>query len=652
MTVFADLYVSYPIDSMFTYAVPGGLEVRPGMRVRVNFSGRPATGYVVEVHDRKPSGYEVKEIGDVIDRDPIFDERLVSLARYVAASYLATPGEVLSMALPSGSSPSDRHRKMAPPEPASFSLNDEQGRVYREIIEEGGDTGAHLLFGVTGSGKTEVYIELAREMIRRKKSVIYLVPEISLSSQIFKRLYSVFGDQLILYHSHLTANQRLYNWQRFYRGDSLVAVGTRSSVFLQCPDLGLIVIDEEHDGSYKEHSTPRYNARRIAFYRAKEEKAKLVLGSATPSVESLFTAERGIMKLHRLTGRYGGALLPEIEIVRINPGKKDGMLSSRLRLLTRKEVDRGRQAVFLLNRRGFSPLLLCNSCGTSAQCPHCNISLSFHRGDVLLCHYCGFRKAAPASCENCGSEDLSRVGSGTQRVEDMIDEVFHTMRVFRLDQDSSRKKGAVNDLIEKMNSGEIDILLGTQMVAKGFDFPNVTVVGVLLADIGMHLPDFRAAERIFSLLMQVAGRSGRGTEPGRVIIQTVNDSNELFTYLKTQDYYGFYRWEREMRKMLGYPPFMRMARVLARGKNEERVVRAMEEFKDSLVKVIAEHGWNIQLLGPSSAPFSRIGGNFRHHILLKSNDAGSMRNAIDHSRKEHAFRDVYLEIDIDPYDLL
>ena len=649
--MFADLYVSYPIDSPFTYRVPQGMAVSAGMRVRVDFAGRAVTGFVSGVHDNEPSGFEVKDILSVIDEEPLFDSRLVSLARYVADTYLAAPGEVLSMALPSGNAPSARHRTPAPPAAPGFRLNDEQDLALRGIMDDE-KLAAHLIFGVTGSGKTEVYIEAAREILARNQSVIYLVPEISLSSQIYSRLNRVFGDDLVLYHSHLTANQRLYNWMRFYSGDARVAVGTRSCVFLQCPDLGLIVIDEEHDGSYKEHSSPRYNARRVAFYRSRQEGARLVLGSATPSVESLYAAEKGVIGLHRLTMRHGGASLPSVEIVRVFQEKSSDIISSRLRLLARREVDRGKQAVFLLNRRGFSPVLLCGACGSPVKCPNCNISLSCHRGGVMLCHYCGYRAAEPGSCAECGSADLKKIGSGTQRVEDIIGEVFHTMRVFRLDQDSSRKKGAVGDLIEKMNRGEIDILLGTQMVAKGFDFPNVTLVGVLMADIGMQLPDFRASERIFALMMQVAGRSGRGADSGRVVIQTMNESSRFFEFLKRQDYYGFYRWELEMRRALEYPPFARMARVLARGKDEARVAKAIGAFGDSLKSAIEAGAGGIRVLGPSAAPLSKIGGNYRHHLIMKSRDSEGMRRAIDSARREVSFKDVYFEIDIDPYDIL
>lgn len=651
--MFANLYVPYPLESQYTYAVPEHMKVVPGMRVKVNFAGRLITGYVVELTEKKPDKFEMKDIIEVIDDEPVFGSRLIGLARFVAATYLSSVGEVLSLALPSGLRPSNRYTH--PFERSEKNelpvLNSEQQEIFNRISQQNGSPGTHLIFGITGSGKTQVYIDLARDVIKKGRSVIFLVPEISLSSQIFERLYDVFGDELIIYHSHLTGNQRLHNWKKFYSGEAKIAVGTRSSIFLQCPDLGLIIIDEEHDGSYKEHSTPRYNARRIAMFRSKDELAAVVMGSATPSLESLYAAERKIITFHKLTQRYGGAQMPEIQITRVHTITKDDMISSPLKLLTKKAVDRGEQAIFLLNRRGFSPLVLCDNCGAVVECPHCNISLCYHRGDEMLCHYCGYKRRIPQYCESCKEDTLVKIGSGTQKVEDSINTLFPNIRVFRLDQDTSRKKGTVYELIEKMNNGKIDILLGTQMVAKGFDFHKVTVVGVLLADIGMNLPDFRAGERIFSLLMQVAGRSGRGERAGKVIIQTVNESHEIFKYIVRQDYQGFYRSEIETRRLMGYPPFTRIARLLVRGKNETRVIESIELLKEALLVEIKKNN-NVILLGPSSAPFAKIGGNYRHHIILKSSKTEFLRSVIREARKVVGGRDVYLEIDIDPYDML
>lgn len=652
--MFADVHISYPLEGPFTYRVPPGMTVTHFTRVKVNFAGRNMAAYVHRIHDDKPSGFEVKDILEIIDGEPLYDGRLIDLAQYTAHSYLSSMGEALAMALPSGLKASTRYKNPFERKDDGFiSLNDEQ-RAVRDDIAASRERGelSHLVFGITGSGKTELYIELAKQALARGRSVIYLVPEISLSSMIFERLYTVFGDDLILYHSHLTPNQRLNNWMRFYRGEARVAVGTRSAVFLQCPDLGMIVIDEEHDGSYKEHSTPRYNARRIALYRSKREKALVVMGSATPAVETLYACERGAMKLHRLTKRFGGAALPEIEVVKIVSTKPSRILSTTLKIKTKKAIDAGRQVIYLLNRRGFAPIVICGRCGWTVECPDCSISMNYHNDRRMLCHYCGLQRNVPAACEKCGAEPMDKVGSGTQRVEEIIEKEFQSYRVFRLDQDSSRKKGTVPDLIGRMNAGEVDILVGTQLVAKGFDFHNITLVGVLLADIGMNMPDFRSSERIFALLVQVAGRSGRGDSPGTVIIQTLDDQKPLFKYIRAHDYYGFYRSELEARKLLRYPPFSRLARLLVRGKNEEKVISSIDVIKKALDEYIARQGHDITILGPASAPFGRIGGNWRHHIILKSPDMNSLRQAVSACRGTITGREVYLEIDMDPYELM
>ncbi len=653
--MFADVYIPYPLEENYTYRIPKGMNVIPCCRVRVNFAGRNMTANVIRVHDNKPKDFEVKDIIDLIDAEPIYDGRLMGLVRYTASNYLASMGETIAMALPSALKPSMRYKI---PYKRSESrhemlLNEEQQRVFDEIMMHQDKVAlTHLIFGITGSGKTEIYIEIARRLISKGLSVIYLVPEISLSSMIFERLYGVFGDDLIIYHSHLTPNQRLYNWIRFYRGEAHIAVGTRSAVFLQCPKLGMIVIDEEHDGSYKEHSTPRYNARRIALYRSRAEGALVVMGSATPAVETLYACEKGVMKLHTLKNRYGNASLPEIDIVKINSTKPRHIISPVLKLYTKRAIDAGRQVIYLLNRRGFAPIVICNNCGWTVECPHCNIGMNYHKDRHMLCHYCGHQQAVPAVCGRCGSEQIDKVGSGTQRVEEIIEKEFAEFTIFRLDQDSSRKKDTVPELIGRMNRGEVNILLGTQLVAKGFDFHNITLVGVILADIGMNMPDFRSTERIFALLMQVAGRSGRGDAPGRVIIQTLDDQNPLFRHLQKHDYYGFYRSELEVRKMLQYPPFSRMARLLVRGASEERVIASINALKQALDERAKSLKEGISILGPSSAPFGKIGGNYRHHIIIKSGSVTALQEVISASRSAVTGRDVYLEIDIDPYELM
>lgn len=650
---YADVCVGLPVEGSFTYAVPEGAELAVHSRVKVDFKGRTVTAFVLSTHDNPPSGFAVKEIRSIIDERPIYDGRLVDCARFVSENYFGSLGEALAMALPAGERPSKRYRHpFGPSSGRAFVLTEEQRTVYDSVLSahRAGES-FHLLHGITGSGKTEVYMELARRLMDAGGSVIYLVPEISLSSQIFERLHEVFGGELVVYHSRLTAQQRLYNWMRFHSGEARMAVGTRSAVFLQCPRLGAIIVDEEHDGSYKEHSTPRYNARGVAFFRCRQEGALLLMGSATPSVESLYAAEQGRMRLHTLRERYGNAVLPEIEIVRLRSSRPEAMLSTPLKLHTKRAVDSGLQAIYLLNRRGFAPFVICGECSAVLECPRCSISLNYHGDGSVLCHYCGHQRRVPEKCPSCGAERLEKVGAGTQRVEEIIANTFRGSRIFRLDQDSARGKDAVFELMEKMRSGEIDILLGTQMVAKGFDFHRVAVVGVLLADIGLNFPDFRASERVFSLLVQVAGRGGRGEAPGRVIIQTLDDERHIFKFLKNHDYYGFYRNELEVRRVLSYPPFSRITRILTRGADEPSVGEAVERVAAAVRGELAGVE-GATVLGPARAPLGRIGGNFRHHLIIKSRDTRSVRPALRRASEEKLPRGVYLEIDVDPFDML
>ncbi len=654
----AEVFLGAPLAGPFSYLVPDGLDAKPGMRARVDFNGRSARAFIIALREAPPAGLDpdrLKPLLELIDGEPMYDDRLIDLARHVSSTYLCAPGEVFAAAMPSADRPSPRYRiPLDRNEEGAKALTAGQETVISAILEEyaSGRTG-HLLFGVTGSGKTEVYISLARHFMQMGRSVLYLVPEISLSSQIFERLYNSFGDELVIYHSRLTAAQRLYNWRRFYRGESKIAIGTRSAVFMQCPSLGMIIVDEEHDQSYKEHSTPRYNARRIAAFRSSQEGALLVMGSATPSMESLHAARKGMFGLHRLKSRFGGADLPQISIVKLEHASRPAdLISAELKVLTKRAIDAGHQAIYLLNRRGFSPFIVCAECGEPLNCPYCSIALTLHRGGSLLCHYCGFSAEKPAACPHCGHDTLDTVGSGTQRMEEAVAEAFPGARVFRLDQDSARQKNSSYDLVANMKSGKIDILLGTQMVSKGFDFHRVSVVGVLFADIGLSLPDFRAPERIYALLTQVAGRCGRGEAKGRVVVQTLNPGNEMLKFLTRHDYDGFADFELSLRKALAYPPFARLARVLVRGKHERKVIEAADSLARAMRAEIERTGSPVSILGPAPAPLEKIAANFRHHLILKSADAAAIRSLISSCRSAAAGGGLYLEIDIDPTDML
>ena len=400
----------------------------------------------------------------------------------------------------------------------------------------------------------------------------------------------------------------------------------------------------------KKQSSPRYNARRIAFYRSETENATLLLGSATPSIETLYAAENGRIELHRLEERYGEGKLPVIEIVKLKNSNEE--ITPRLKMYTNRAIREGNQAVYLLNRRGFAPFVICGDCGASVECPDCSIGMNYHRGKGMLCHYCGFSSGVPVKCSKCGSESILMLGSGTQKIEDLIAKEFPDYRIFRLDQDSAKKKDAVYDLLEMMHKREIDILLGTQMISKGFDFHGVTVAGIILADIGLNMPDFRATEKIFSLLMQLSGRSGRGGSEGHVIIQTLNDEHMIFRYLKTQDFWGFYKEELKIRKMINYPPFSRLARIVIRGKDEDSVCESAVLLAGEMKKIGSEKYSQIMVLGPSPAPLTKIGGNYRYHIILKASRLKDLTGFIKTALDSFKSKAVYIEIDIDPVDML
>lgn len=655
---YAEVSLNLPLERLFTYRVPSGMPIQKFSRIEVNFNGRNMIGYVIHLTDTPPEGLDsakVKYIRALIDEDPIFDARLFDLARTLSQDYLCSLGEALATALPSAKTPSGRHTNpFGKPSLHDINLTSEQEQIFQSVLEHRKKRSLlHLIYGVTGSGKTELYVSLARTLISEGLSVIYCVPEISLSSQIYERLYNLFGESMVIYHSGLTSQQRLYSWLRFYRGDASIAVGTRSAIFMQCPRLGMIVIDEEHDASYKEHSAPRYSARRVALIRSRAEHSLAVFGSATPSMESLFAAEKGIFILHKLENRFGKAVLPSIEIVGLQSSRsKNSMLSNELMIGLKENQKRGEQSILLLNRRGFSPFVMCDNCRHIETCQNCNISLTLHHRTELICHYCGFSRTFSENCSSCGENAIQKIGSGTQRMEEILPKVLPGIRVFRLDQDSGKKKRTPYILLEKMRDGSIDVLLGTQMVAKGYDFPNVSLVGILMADIGINIPDFRATERIFALLTQVSGRSGRREKPGRVIVQTLNVEHPFLQFLTRHDYFGFYRHEIEIRRQLRYPPFTRIVRLLARGKEETRVGETIKNIAETIREEIRKKSYSIEVLGPSLAPLSKISNNFRWHLLLKTAEMEHAREIIRTCRITPPSNDVYLEIDIDPYDLM
>lgn len=539
--------------------------------------------------------------------------------------------------------------------------------------------GIFLLRGVTGSGKTLVYIELLREVVERQgRGAIVLVPEIALTPQTVARFRSYFGDSVAVLHSALSDGERYDAWLALHRGERRIAVGARSAIFAPVRDLGAIIVDEEHEATYKQAEAPRYHARDLAIVRARLTNAICVLGSATPSLESWENARAGKSRLLELPERVEGRPLPPVRIVDLRQvdrsggggagtpgggaggGRREGpiILSTPLVEAIEDRLRRAEQTILLLNRRGYSTFVQCRDCGAVWHCPDCNVSLTYHRARRrLVCHYCFREEEAPASCDRCGSSDLSFRGAGTEQVERLVSETFPTARVARMDVDTTSAKWAHHEILGRVERGEVDLLLGTQMIAKGLDFPNVTLVGVINADVGIHLPDFRATERTFQLLTQVAGRAGRGPRGGEVLVQTALPEHYVIRSALAHDFVGFAEQELEERRGPGYPPHRRLANVVVSGVEELAVQEGMEELAAWTRGLLEERGWSgVELIGPAPCPVSRIRGRWRWHFLLRSDRVRPLGQLLHELAASAPLRpgraDLRLVLDRDPVTLL
>ncbi len=482
---------------------------------------------------------------------------------------------------------------------------------------------ATLLHGVTGSGKTAVYLAAMQAVLAAGRAAILLVPEIGLTPAAAANLHQVFGEQVTLLHSALSDRERAEQWRRIRDGDARVVVGTRSAVFAPVRDLALIVVDEEQDSSYKQEETPRYHARDVALVRAKSAGATAVLGSATPSLESFHNARSGKYALLELRERVERRPLPEVEVVdmraEFRETGEEHLLSRRLLGESRDRLERGEQAMVLLNRRGYSAAVLCRACGHALQCANCAIALTHHkRAQRLLCHYCGYARAIPRTCPECGSEYVYFLGSGSEKLEERLHAAFPQARIGRLDRDTVRGREDFERVLGAFHAGELDILTGTQMIAKGHDIHGVTLVGVVGADFALGFPDFRAAERTFQLLAQVAGRAGRGTAPGRVVLQTYHPDHYAIQFAARHDYAGFYDKEARFRRMMHYPPFTSVANVLVRSEKLEQALRIAGQLGRWFEKTAKQRPEDLRVLGPAAAPIVRLKRDYRYHFVLKS----------------------------------
>jgi len=664
-----------PLQQTFTYSIPDLLrdEIEPGSSLLVPFRGREMTGFAVEVNTGTVDGApgKLRDVIEVVDRGPLFPGDLFAVTRWMAEYYQCGWGEVLAAAVPEKGA---RRRKrdldvegvpipdelQAAEEYPSVTLTGQQEEILAPLLSALDEQTwlTAVLHGVTASGKTAVYEQLVARALEHDRSAIVLVPEISITPQIVSLFRSRFGDQVALFHSRLKPRDRYVQWRRVLSGEARVVIGPRSAVLAPVRDLGVIVVDEEHEPSYKQaEPAPRYHARDVAVMRAREAGALCVLGSATPSAESYHNALEGKYLLLEMPDRVGSRPQPTIELIDMaseqHERRYEGtvIFSRRLEAAIEERLGRGEQTILFLNRRGFSPAITCKDCGEAEECLNCSVAMTYHsREGALICHYCGERKPPPLICPSCGSEHLSHQGLGTQRVESALLKRFPDARVLRMDSDTTRKRGSHGDLYRQFASGEGNILLGTQMVAKGFHFPGVTLVGVISADAELHFPDFRANERTFQLIMQVAGRAGRGDEPGEVVVQSYACDNPGIRHAATDDYRGFMTSEISSRRTLGYPPYGRMIRILLKGREEAAVLKTGRDVLRRLSAVVPE---SVSVLGPAPAPLYRLNRWYRVHLFLRGPSALTLRKCVESSGIDALSRkNVHIAVDVDPVDML
>ncbi len=510
-----------------------------------------------------------------------------------------------------------RYRKH---EEDTVHFNEEQRRAAGRFWEDycRGIYGNYLVYGITGSGKTEVYIEMIRKVVGQGRQAIVLIPEIALTYQTVMRFYARFGDRVSILNSRMSAGERYDQMERVKRGEVDVMIGPRSALFTPFKNLGLIVVDEEHESAYKSEQVPRYHARETAIARGKMEGASVVLGSATPSLEAFYRCKTGDCTLLRLPARAAGQELPRVYTVDMREELKQGnrsMISDRLKELVRERLKKGQQTMLFLNRRGYAGFVSCRSCGYVVKCPHCDVSLSAHKGGRLVCHYCGYEERTRKTCPSCGSGCIGGFKAGTQQIEDIVKREFAGAKVLRMDMDTTKKKDSHEKILSAFSNGEADILIGTQMIVKGHDFPNVTLVGILAADMSLYSNDYRSGERTFELLVQAAGRAGRGNLKGEVVIQTYSPDHYSIRMAAAQDYEGFYKEEMRYRELMGYPPASDLLAVLMTGADEKYLELAAGYLKSFAVRADKEKV--LQIIGPASPYVSKVSDEYRKVMYLK-----------------------------------
>lgn len=643
-------YYHHPLGQVVKNALPGGLlSSKTEVKIATEFRYQCTSSQI------KPAGQRQQQI-----LAWIAEQGNVSLTRIRAQ--FPTPTPVLKRLVELGcleQTKGERQRDpflLAPvPEDVPLSLNPYQQQALEQIRQPllAGFFKGFLLHGVTGSGKTEVYLRAVEECLAADKQALILVPEISLTPQLVARFRARFepqGRHVAVLHSGLAAGERFDAWRSILRQQTQIVIGVRSAIFAPLPCPGLIIIDEEHDASYKQSEGFRYHARDLALVRGQQQQCPVILGSATPSLASYYRSEQGGLTRLMLPGRVHAGAMPLVELVDLRQQTLDGLLAGALIEGVEEALAQRQQVLLLLNRRGFAPFLLCTDCGTSFHCPNCEITLTYHQQRrQLVCHYCDHVDRVAEACPSCQGSNITPQGAGTERLEEDLAALFPTARVARMDRDTTRNKGSHQRIVEQMLAGQVDILVGTQMIAKGHDFPNVALVGVLGADSLLNLPDFRSAERCFSLLTQVAGRAGRAQGGGKVFIQTYQPEHFALLCAATQDYADFYRQEQPFREELNYPPCGHLINLVLSGNNGDQVSTAAT----ALARRLRSLSSDVEILGPSPCPLLRLRGKYRYQILLKSPQRPPLRHLLLQLDDETAQlpRQVTIHVDVDPLDM-
>ena len=650
------------VDKTFEYKIPEELseQVQVGSVVKVPFGqgNRTRQGYVIAVKDSsKWDPDKMKSILQIDEKAVMVEGKLIRLAEWMRGTYGGTMIAALRTVMPVKEKVAGRKSRIdvmdEVPEFAPVGeLTDEQTEVVG-TFERDFDAGVrdrYLLHGITGSGKTEVYIRLAEKVIKSGSSVIVLIPEIALTYQTVARFKTVFGNRISILNSRLSKGEKFREFERARSGETDIIIGPRSALFTPFEKLGLIIIDEEHDGSYKSETTPKYHAREVAMERARIEGAAVVLGSATPSVVSYHMAEQGKLRKLTLKARATGGSLAEVSVVDMRDELHQGnrsIISGKLYERLRTAFEAGEQAMLFINRRGFNSFVSCRECGEVIRCPRCDVSLSLHGTSKLMCHYCGHTEVMPKACPKCSSKLIGGYGTGTEKVEAEVKRLFPNIRTLRMDKDTTQKKDSHGKIIDAFRRHEADCLIGTQMIVKGHDFGNVTVVGAVLADLGLFDSDYESAERTFDLLTQAAGRAGRAEKKGYVVIQTYQPEHYSVITASQQDFEGFYQYEMAYRRMLHFPPVYELLGVLIASHDEGRVIELAESLAHELKERFGGAGTDI--IGPAEAVIYRIDEVYRKTIYIKSEDTDVITDITDYiQNRTVGLENIEVQTDLNP----